>query len=210
MTITTGMNPLDRIIAQSVIEVLERDLGKRTYKKIEKELFDVYGLTILDAARDFSKLDLVLRKFFGPHVVKLELRIFKKILSVEKKNKRSESNITIKDPRIAKIVFESYGDPTKKVILDILLNESKSIPKAIAESKLPQASTYRRARELIHDGLITMVGHSKASDGRKVNEYETTFNKATFEIQDKNLSVSIKLQNRFLQDSFAYNSLLES
>ena len=203
------MNPLDRIIAQSVIEVLEKDLGKRTYKKIEKELFDVYGLTILDAAKDFSKLDLVLRKFFGPHVVKIELRIFRKILSIEK-NKRTESSITIKDPRIAKMVFESYGDPAKKVILDILLNESKSIPETIIESKLPQASTYRRARELIRDGLITMVGHSKAKDGRKVNEYETTFNKATFEVQDKNLSVSIKLQNRFLQDSFAYNSLLES
>ena len=205
-----AVNPLDRIIAQSVIEVLEKDLGKRTYKKIEEELLDVYGLTILDAARDFSKLDLILRKFFGPHVVKLELQIFKKILSVERKNKRSESSIIIKDPLTAKMIFESYGDPEKKVILDILLNESKSIPETIGESKLPQASTYRRTRELIRDGLITLVGHSKASDGRKVNEYETTFNRAIFEVRDKSLSVSIKLQNRFLQDSFAYNSLLES
>ena len=131
---------------------------------------------------NFSKLDLVLRKFFGPHAAKIELRIFKRILTIEK-NTRIESSIIIKDPDIAKNIFESYGDPDKKKILDLLLDKPKSIPSTIVESNLPPASTYRRARELIRDGLLTMVGHANASDGRKVNEYTTTFNRATFDIQ---------------------------
>ena len=202
------MNPLDKIISQSVMDVLEKDLGKRTYKKIEKELSEIHDLTVLEAAGDFSKLDLVLRKFFGPHAAKIELRIFKRILDVEK-NRGVESSITIKDPIIAQNIFESYGDPIKKIILDLLLKQPKSIPEAINEAKLPPASTYRRAKELIRDGLLTMVGYSKASDGRKVNEYTTTFNRATFDVQGKDLSVYIKLQNKFLQDSFAYNSIVE-
>ena len=200
------MNSLDRIVAKGVRTVLEEDLGKSTYKKIEKEVFDVYGISILDAVSDFSKLDLVLRKFFGKHTTNIESKIFKKILSV-KNNTKIESTITIKDSGVAKMVFEAYGDPAKKVILDLLLHESKSIPEAIAKSKLPKASTYNRIKELIGDGLLTMVGFTNASDGRKVNEYSTTFNKTIFEIEDENISINANVQNKFLKDSFVFSSI---
>ncbi len=200
------MNSLDRIVAKGVRAVLEEDLGKSTYKKIEKEVFDVYCISILEAVSDFSKLDLVLRKFFGKHTANIESKIFKKILSV-KNNTKTESIITIKDPNIAKTVFEAYGDPAKKIILDLLLHESKSIPEAIAKSKLPKASTYNRIKELIGEGLLTMVGFTNAADGRKVNEYATTFNKTVFEIQDENISINANVQNKFLKDSYAYNSI---
>ncbi|MDH3203666.1 MAG: helix-turn-helix domain-containing protein [Nitrosopumilus sp.] len=200
------MNALDRIVAKGVRSMLEEDLGKTTYKKIEKEVYDVYGISVLEAVSDFSKLDLVLRKFFGKHTSNIESKIFKKILSVEQSTK-NESIITIKDPGVAKTVFEAYGDPAKKTILDLLLYESKSIPEAIAKSKLPKASTYNRIKELIGDGLLTMVGFTNASDGRKVNEYSTTFNKTVFEIQDENISINANVNSRFLKDSFAYNSI---
>ena len=124
------MNSFDRVVAKGVRSVLEEDLGKSTYKKIEKEVFETYGISVLEAVGDFSKLDLVLRKFFGKHTTNIESKIFKKILSVDK-NTKTESVITIKDPNVAKAVFESYGDPAKKVILDLLLNEPKSIPEAM-------------------------------------------------------------------------------
>jgi hypothetical protein len=107
------MNSLDKIVAVGMRNVLEEDLGKATYKKIEKEVYDVYGISVVDAVSDFSKLDLVLRKFFGKHTSNIESKIFKKILSVEQ-NTKMESTITIKDPGVAKTVFESYGDPAKK------------------------------------------------------------------------------------------------
>ena len=194
------MNPLDVIIAKSVRDVLEEDLGSRTYKKIEKEMEQTLGLSMLDAAQDFSKLDLVLRKIFGNGVVKMERKIFKKIVDLDRQN--SELMLVIKDPQITKTIFESYGDPIKKTILDVLLKEPKSIPETIKELKLPQASAYRRAKELVRDGLVTMVGHTKASDGRRVNEYETTFSRAKFDVQEKGLLVSVKLQNKF-KDSYA-------
>jgi len=202
------MNPLDRIVAKGVRDVLEEDLGKSTYKKIEKEVSDTYGITVLEAVGDFSKLDLVLRKFFGKHTTNIESKIFKKILSVDK-NTKTESIITIKDPSVAKAVFESYGDPAKKVILDLLLNEPKSIPEAIIKSKLPKATTYTRIKELIRDGLLTIVGHTKASDGRKVIQYSTTFNKAVFQVQNDGLLVNVNVQNKYVKDSFSFNSIYE-
>ncbi len=200
------MNPLDKIVSQSVKQVLEEDLGNRTYKKVEKELDEMFGVSVLEAVDDFSKLDIVLRKLFGKHSTKMEMKIFKQIIIAEKKEK-DESSITIKDPVLATRIFESYGDPVKKNILEVLQKHPKSIPEAIEEVKLPQASTYRRAKELIQDGLLTMVGHTQASDGRKVNEYTATLNRAVFDFQEKGLHVSVKLQNKFLKDSFAYNSI---
>lgn len=202
------MNSIDRIVAKGVRSVLEEDLGKSTYKKIEKEVFEVHGISILEAVGDFSKLDLVLRKFFGKHTTNIESKIFKKILSISNETK-SESVIKIKDNDVAKTIFEAYGDPAKKVILDLLLHESKSIPETIAKSKLPKASTYNRIKELIQDGLLTMVGFANASDGRKVNEYATTFSKTVFEIQDENISINANVQKKFLKDSFAFSSIQE-
>ncbi len=201
------INPLDRIISQSVKDVLEEDLGLRTYKKIEKEMNDTLGLSMLDASQDFKKLDLVLRKIFGNNVTKIEKRIFKKIIELDKKSTEPEM-ISIKDREISQTIFESYGDPIKKRILDILLTDAKSIPQTISDLDLPQASTYRRAKELIKDGLITMVGHTNASDGRKVSEYETTFSRANFDVQENGLHVSVKLQKKFLKDSFVANMIL--
>jgi len=199
------MNPLDIIIAKSVRDVLEEDLGSRTYKKIEKETNQTLGISMLEATQDFTKLDLILRKFFGNNVTKMERRIFKRIVELDKKT--NDSMIIIKDPQIIQMVFESYGDPIKKAILEILLKKPKSIPQAITESRLPQASAYRRAKELIKEGLVTMVGHVKASDGRKVNEYETTFSRAKFDVRENGLYVSVKLQNKFFKDSFALNAI---
>ena len=203
-----SMNPLDKIVAQSVRDILEKDLGRHSYKKIEKEIKDTYGISVSNAVSDFPKFDLVLRKFFGNNAAKMESRIFRKVIVVEKKGKE-EPSILIKDPNTAKMIFEAYGDPIKKIILELLLKQSKSIPEAISQIKLPQASAYRRAKELIQDGLLTMAGHTKATDGRRVTEYATTFNRATFDVHDKGLSVSVKLQNKFLKDSFVFNSISE-
>ena len=202
------MNSLDRVVAKGFRDVLEQDLGTTVYKKIEKDIFDTHGITVLEAVADFAKLDLVLRRFFGKHTTNIESKIFKKILTVEADTK-NESTITIKDPSIAKEIFESYGDPAKKVILD-LLNKPKSIPEAIAKSKLPKASAYNRIKEMIQDGLLTPAGYAKASDGRKVSEYVTTFNKAVFEIQNKDMIVNVNVQNKLLKDSFTFSSICET
>ena len=201
------MNSLDRVVAKGFRDVLEQDLGTTVYKKIEKDISDTYGITVLEAVADFAKLDLVLRRFFGKHTTNIESKIFKKILTVEADTKNA-STITIKDPSTAKEIFESYGDPAKKIILD-LLNKPKSIPEAIAKSKLPKASAYNRIKEMIQDGLLTPAGYAKASDGRKVSEYVATFNKAVFEIQNKDMVVNVNVQNKLLKDSFTFSSVCE-
>jgi len=201
------INPLDKIISQSIKDVLEEDMGLRTYKKIEEEMWDTLGISMIEASQDFKKLDLVLRKFFGNNVTKIEKRMFRKIIESDKKS-TEPGMFLIKDKEIGQTIFESYGDSIKKRMLNVLLADARSIPQAISDLALPQASVYRRAKELIKDGLITMVGHTNTSDGRKVNEYETTFSRTKFDVKEEGLHVSIKLQNKFLKDSFVANIIL--
>ena len=200
------MNSFDRIVARGIKDVLEEDLGKSTYKKIEDEIVGMYDITVIEAVADFAKLDLVLRKFFGKYTTNVESKVFKKVLSVEK-NTKNGSLIRIKDLGVAKTVFESYGDPAKKVILDLLSDQPRSIPEMIIQSKMPKATTYSRIKELIQDGLLTLVGHTKASDGRRVNEYTATFSKAIFEIKEAKMLVNVNVRNKILQDSFTFNSI---
>lgn len=199
-------NALDKIVARGVMTVLKEDLGSVAYKKIEKEIADMYGTSVIEAVGDFAKLDLIMRKFFGRHASNIESKIFRKVLTINGK-KRNESTITITDPAVAKTIFEAYGDPAKKVILDMLLEESKSIPEAITQSNLPKASTYGRIKELIRDGLIVMNGFASASDGRKVSRYMTTFSKTAFDVNKRTISINATIPSRFLSDSYAFNSI---
>lgn len=200
------MNPLDRIVANGMRAVLEEDLGRTVYRRIEKEVHDMYGISVPEAVGDFAKLDLVMRKFFGRHASNIESKIFKRVLSVEKITK-AESSITIKDPAVANAIFESYGDPAKKAILDLLRSESRSIPETIAASGLPKASAYKMVKELIRDGLLAINGFTSASDGRKVSKYASTIDKAVFEVRDQHVSIIASIQSKFLRDSYAFNSI---
>lgn len=189
--------------------MLEDDLGKATYKKIEKDIRITHGLTVQEAAGDFAKLDLVLRKFFGRHTTNIEVKVFKKILVPEKKYDKDRSEIKIKDEEVAGAIFESYGDPAKKAILD-MMRLPRTIPDVITESRLPKASTYNRIKDLLDGGLLTPVGHAKAADGRRVNKFGATLRKIVFDVSGPNVSVNAGLEDDILNTSFAFNSVVQT
>ena len=199
------MNPLDKVLAKSIRDIIKEMMDSKTFKKIEDKLFEMFGLSMTDAIEDFPKIDLVLRKFFGTQTIKIESQIFKKIISIEKNAK--DPLININDQSVSNRILESYGDPVKKTILELLLRQSKSIPEIVNEIKLPQASTYRKVKDLIDDGFITIIGYTKANDGRKTNEYATTFNRVIFDFRDNGHFVSVKMQSKFLRDSFVFSSI---
>lgn len=202
------MNPLDVIVAGGVRNVLEDDLGRASYRKIEREVRAMYGLTVQEAAGDFAKLDLVLRKFFGRHTANIEVRMFKKILAPEGGG-RGGPGIKIKDGAVARTIFESYGDPAKKAILD-MMRRPRTIPDVITESGLPKASTYNRIRDLLDGGLLVQAGRAEAADGRSVNRFGATLRKAVFDVTDSGVSVSASLADDILGTSFAFNSVVRT
>ena len=202
------MNPLDVLVAEGMRNVLESDLGKTTYRKIEKEVHAMYGMSMQDAAGDFAKLDLVMRKFFGRHTTNIESKILCKVLTLEDST-RGAATLRITDACVAKMIFEAYGNPEKKVILDIM-RQPKSIPYMTAAASLPKASTYSRVRDLLNDGLLMVAGQTEAKDGRSVKEFVATLRKTVFDVRDSKIVASVQVGNAVLAESFVYNSIVQT
>ncbi len=204
------MNPLDVIIADGVRSVLEEDLGRVTYRNVEREVRGMYGLGVREAAGDFAKLDLVLRKFFGRHAANVESKAFRKIMSLEKGGRGGGgATLNITHDAVTRYVFESYGDPAKRAILD-MMRRPMTVPDVIAASGLPKASTYSRIRDLLDGGLLAVAGRAEARDGRSVKEFSATLRKVAFDMRDSWISVSAGLDDAILSRSFAFNSIVQT
>jgi len=59
------MPGFDQIIAKSLSGVIEKNLGIKTVQKIERRLFEKYGISWSQSLEEFEKLDFVLKELFG-------------------------------------------------------------------------------------------------------------------------------------------------
>ncbi len=75
-------NGLDNLLVNSLRASIENNLGKETLNKIEQRLMERHGLGLVQAIKDFHKLDSVLREFFGAGADGLEQKFLKKLSKV--------------------------------------------------------------------------------------------------------------------------------
>ncbi|MGI0023320.1 MAG: transcriptional regulator, partial [Nitrososphaeraceae archaeon] len=66
------MSALDNLLANSLEELILKKLGGKTYQQIKKRLEEHYGISVLEAIRDFQKMDATLREFFGAGADEIE------------------------------------------------------------------------------------------------------------------------------------------
>jgi len=197
------MSALDSLLAESLSSMIVQKLGKKTASQIEKRLKDRYGITMIDAVRDFQKLDATLREFFGPGADEMEKDFLNDFVTFDK-SKRNKSWIVIEDQKLAKLILESFGDPDKKLILDSSLLQPNVILDILNQCNMPKSTGYRVVRDLIKQGLMTEKGFSTTSDGKKVNKYTSLFENIKIDIQgpDRKVVVNVQINEDFLQQSY--------
>ncbi len=194
-------NGLDNLLVPSIRRSIEENLGKESLNKIEQRLMERHGLALVQAIKDFHKLDSVLREFFGAGADGLEQKFLQNVIGIEK-SKRFESNwVEIKDPELSKIFLESFADKDKKEILGAVMDKPLIIAKILESSKIPQTSGYRKINFLIDNGLLVSNGFELTHDGKKVKEYETIFENIKVDIVKNNITVKVQLKNTLLQNS---------
>ncbi len=194
-------NGFDNLLVPSIRRSIEENLGKESLNKIEQRLMERHGLALVQAIKDFHKLDSVLREFFGAGADGLEQKFLQNVIGIEK-SKRFESNwVEIKDPELSKIFLESFADKDKKVILGAVMDKPLIIAKILESSKIPQTSGYRKINFLIDNGLLVSNGFELTHDGKKVKEYETIFENIKVDIVKNNITVKVQLKNTLLKNS---------
>ena len=194
-------NGFDNLLVPSIRRSIEENLGKESLNKIEQRLMERHGLALVQAIKDFHKLDSVLREFFGAGADGLEQKFLQNVIGIEK-SKRFESNwVEIKDPELSKIFLESFADKDKKAILGAVMDKPLIIAKILESSKIPQTSGYRKINFLIDNGLLVSNGFELTHDGKKVKEYETIFENIKVDIVKNNITVKVQLKNTLLKNS---------
>jgi len=192
-------NGLDNLLVNSLS--IEENLGKETLKKIEERLMERHGLGLVQAIKDFHKLDSVLREFFGADADAIEQKFLKNIINIEK-SKQSHSNwVQIKDQELSKIFLESFADSDKRLIIGSVMDESLIISDITKKCQIPQTSGYRKINFLINNGLLVFSGFELTQDGKKVKKYETIIDNVIMKIVKNSVSVKIQLKKSLLNES---------
>ncbi len=195
------MSGLDTLIAKSLDITIKENLGKKTLQKVEDRLFEKYGINLTQAITDFTKLDGVLREFFGDGAEGLEKQFLENIVTLEEATSQNPNWVTIEDPTLSKLVLESFGDDDKKNILNSVLDEPRIISEILEVSKIPQTSGYRKINSLIDSGLLIAQGHIITHDGKKVSKYRTIFENVTISIEKNKVVVKVLLAKESIEKS---------
>ena len=195
------MSALDHLLASSLEEQIQKRLGIKTYQKIEKRLKEHYGISVLEAIRDFQKMDATLREFFGAGADEIEKDFLKKFVSLDK-SKKDQGWITLREPKITKLILESFGNPDKKIILDSSLTQPNVILDILNNCNIPKSSGYRVVKELLDDGLLAEKGFTTTSDGKKISTYTSLFKRVRIDIQGDEIVVEVQINAGFLSESY--------
>lgn len=195
-----GENAFDRFLAKSFENIVKEKLGLRTFRRIERQLLNDYELTVHESISDFTKIDMVLKDILGPGAEKIEKGITKSIFKHNTKN-----SIKINDQSLCELIFHSYGDATKKTILDLLYKQSLLLFDIPRNTDIPQATVYRRAKELIEDGLITGNGFETTGDGKIVKKYTTLLSGFSIALLNNKYQVEVGIKPRFIENSALYS-----
>jgi len=184
----------------SLRKQIEENLGAEKLEKIEQRLIERHGMNMVQAVKDFHKLDSVLREFFGANTDEIETKSLLNVIELDKTEKKEEG-ITIQDQELSKIFLDTLGDEDKKRILGTVLNKSLIVSDILKESKIPQTSGYRKINSMILNGILISNGFELSKDKKKIKKYETSFQNIKMDIQEKGMIVKIQLKKHLLTNS---------
>lgn len=201
------VNMLDRLLAQALASIIKEKFGSKTYQKIETRLLERYNLSVLDAVRDFQKLDATLREFFGPGADAMEKDFLEHLISLDT-SKRGKPWIVVENQDLTHLILQSFGDKEKKLILDTAFSKPGVILDILDKCDIPKSSGYRIINELVNDGLLAEKGFTTTADGKKVGLYTSLFENIRIDIMEGKVTVRIQLREDILKESYLLKILL--
>ena len=195
------MSGLDSLVARSLITTIEENLGEKTFQRIEKRLFERYGINMTQAAEHFTKLDEVMREFFGSGAEGLERQCLQKVITLQKAEAEALEWFTIKNHSLAKVILEALGDKDKNAILTSTQGQSRITSEILETCKIPQTSGYRKVGQLIENGLLISDGTIKMRDDLEVIKYKSLFENLVINFEKNKVEVKIQVSKESLKKS---------
>jgi hypothetical protein len=191
---------LDKLLAQSLANMIREKLGQKTSDKIEDRLRQRYGFGLVDSIKEFHTLDATLREFFGQGADAVEADFKDTLISLSRGSKGRQW-ITIENIELAEQIFEVYGDKENRMILNYAYETPAVILDILEKTGIPKSSGYRLINQLVEDGFLTEQGFAETSDGKKVSKYTALFERTRIETFTQGLIVQVLLKENILEES---------
>jgi len=192
------MSGVDNIESKSAGTAITDNLGEKTLQKIEKRLFEKYGIPLSQAVEDFPKLDSVLRELFGLAAMALEKTILNNICTLENSKEMDKEWLTIKDQFLIRAILEALCNKEKKKILTSMINTPHLIIEILDMCNVSQNNGFKIIDEMMRDGLIMECGFMTTADGRKISKYIVIFKDVKKDIINNKVVIKVKICNEAL------------
>jgi hypothetical protein len=199
------MAEIDTFFASSLENMICNNLGDTTYRSIQNRLFEKYGISITQSIKEFTKLDSVLREFFGSGAEGLEKKFMDCICSIKSKKDKVENRFTISDPALSQIILKAFGDDEMSKILNASIGEPWTITEILEKLHIPTTSGYRKINFLIEHGLLVKSGHDYTVNQRTVDKYKSLFDNVNIDFNNK---ITVNVQ--FTQEVIANSTVLQT
>lgn len=199
------MTEIDTFFASSLEKMICDNLGNTTYHSIQNRLFEKYGISITQSIKEFTKLDSVLREFFGSGAEGLEKKFMERICSIKSKQDRIDNRFTISDPVLSQTILKAFGDDEMSKILNASIGEPWTITEILEKLHIPTTSGYRKINFLIENGLLVKSGQDFTSNRRAVDKYKSLFDNVNIDFNNK---ITVNVQ--FTQEVIASSTVLQT
>ena len=199
------MSGLDHLLAKSLKEIIEKNLGMSTVQKIEERLFEKFGISITQAIEEFDKIDIVLREFFGKGADGIEKKLFENLFHTKSTNSK-DNWYTLSDSYVNSLILQAFGDMEKKKIFESVSDSPKIINDILKDCDLPRTSGYRKINSLIDAGLLYQTDHIVV-DNKKINKYACAFSNLKINIEKNKLTVDVQLSDADKMNSSIFQTI---
>ncbi len=198
------MNAFDSFLSKSFAEIIKKNLGLRTYEKIEEIIREQYNVTVEQSISDFRKIYAVLVELFASGADVIIQDWIDCLISYDKDDK----SIMFKDQVLAELILKSFGNMDKKIILQTA-NYSDIIPNIIKRAKIPRSSGYRLSKELIKDGLLVKDGNIKTNDGKIISKYVSLFDDVRIDVLPIETVARVKMKKEHINNSNMLQTIIQ-
>jgi len=124
------MNGYDSFFSKPLLIQLRQDKSIDILA-IKKEIKNEYKLNIVDAIKDYQKFHAIMQKLYGNKATRIEKNLINSITKIE--HIGSEVWVSTDETTSCMSIIDSFGDPFKRVILNITKNDDRLVLKLLKD-----------------------------------------------------------------------------
>ena len=201
------MRELDQIIVNAIMHTVKKEISSKDLEDMEQQLQNC-GMQMTEIFYKLPEMKKSLSRFTDDLKI-IEDEILKDFLIVEQDPKTSEIWLVIKNQYLTELILKTCADQEKKAIMDLIRDESETIPKILERCKIPNTSGYRKMNQLIDEKMVTATGMAETFEGKRAILYRSIIQRIQILINGNEIVSKISMDHETLNSSEIIRTIIE-